>query len=54
MRTYKYIPRILIILLYFLNSQLFGQTNITIGTVVSQKVCKAESYSEILEPFRAQ
>jgi hypothetical protein len=22
--------------------------------VVSQKVCKAESYSEILEPFRAQ
>jgi hypothetical protein len=23
-------------------------------SVVSQKVCKAESYSEILEPFRAQ
>ena len=23
-------------------------------TVVSQKVCKSESYSEILEPFRAQ
>jgi hypothetical protein len=22
--------------------------------VVSHKVCKAESYSEILEPFRAQ
>jgi len=32
MRKFNYIPKILIILLYFLNAQLFGQTNITIGT----------------------
>jgi hypothetical protein len=28
--------------------------NYFVCVVVSHKVCKAESYSEILEPFRAQ